>query len=139
MCSYQSNIRSLKTIETDQDRELYNGFSTQIPELNLLLWLHLELHLEKGNRKKLLQLNPQKGAGKRILADISGCHYGVNKECSLANSKDNKDFTVRQELLRQAWENLCPGFHDWFSCKRMQLVESNVIESTWKLTNVQGL
>ena len=67
MCSYQSNIRLLKIIGTDQDRAIYNGFSAQIPELNLLLCL---FHLEKGDRKKLLQLNPQKGAVNVILADI---------------------------------------------------------------------
>ena len=38
-------------------------FLAQIPELNLLLCI---FHLEKGDRKKLLQLNPQKGAVKRI-------------------------------------------------------------------------
>ena len=74
MCSYRSNIRSLKTIGTDQDRIIYNDFSAEIPELNLLLCV---FHLEKGDRKKLLQLNPQKGAVKRILADIYGCHYGA--------------------------------------------------------------
>ena len=74
MCPYQSNIRSLKIIGTDQNRAIYNGFLAQIPELNLLLCV---FHLEKGDRKKLLQLNPQEGAVKRILADIYGCHYGA--------------------------------------------------------------
>ena len=51
MCSYQSNIRLLKIIGTDQDRAIYNGFSAQIPELNLLLCL---FHLEKGNCYSLI-------------------------------------------------------------------------------------
>ena len=63
MCSYQSNIRSLKTIEADQDRPTYNGFSAQLPELNLLLCI---FHLEKGDREKLLQLNPSKCAVKGV-------------------------------------------------------------------------
>ena len=129
-------LRSLKTVRTHQDRAIYNGFSTQIPELNLLL---CDFHLEKEDIKKLLQLNPQKGAVKRILADIYGCHYGTIKEYGLADSKDNEDLAVRLEPLRQTWENLCPGFHDWFSCKRKQLFESNVIKSERKQTNVQGL
>ena len=37
MCSFQPKIRSLKTIGTDQDKAIYNGFSSQIPELNFLL------------------------------------------------------------------------------------------------------
>ena len=134
ICSYQSNIRSLKTIGTDQGRAIYNGFSAQIPELNLLC----VFHLEKGDRKKLLQLNPQKGAVKRILADIYGCHWGI-KEYGLADSKNKEDFAVRLESLRQTWENLYPDFHDLFSRKRKQLFESKVIESARKQTNVQGL
>ena len=129
-------LRSLKTVRTHQGRAIYNGFSAQIPELNLLL---CDFHLEKGDIKKLLQLNPQKGAVKRILAYIYGCHYGTIKEYGLADSKDNEDLAVRLEPLRQSWENLCPGFHDWFSCKRKQLFESNVIKSERKQANIQGL
>ena len=65
MCSFQSKIRSLKTIGTDQDKAIYNGFPSQTPELNQLLCV---LHLEKGNKSKLLQLNPKKGVIQRILA-----------------------------------------------------------------------
>ena len=90
-CSYQSNIRSLKVIGTDQGRAIYNGFLAQIPELKLLLCV---FHLEKGDRKKLLQFNTQKGAVERILADVYGCHYGAFREYGLANSKGNKDFAV---------------------------------------------
>ena len=61
------------------------------------------------------------------------------KEYGLVDSKDNEDFAVRLESLRQTWENLCPGFHDWFSRERKQFFESNIIESMWKQTNVQGL
>ena len=61
------------------------------------------------------------------------------KEYGLVDSKDNEDFAVRLESLRQTWENLCPGFHDWFSRERKQFFESNIIKSMRKQTNVQGL
>ena len=64
--------------------------------------------------------------------------WGI-KDYGLADSKDNEDFAGRLESLRQTRENLYPGFHDWFSRKRKQLFESNVIESARKQTNVQGL
>ena len=51
------------------------------------------------------------------------------KEYGLVDSKDNEDFAVRLESLRQTWENLPTGFHDWYSRKKNQLFESNVIES----------
>ena len=54
MCSFQPKIRSLKAIGTDQDKAIYNGFSSEILELNLLLCV---FYLEKGDKSKLLQLN----------------------------------------------------------------------------------
>ena len=61
------------------------------------------------------------------------------KEYRLADSKNNKDFAVQLESLRQTLENICPDFQDWFSRKRKQLFQSNLIESARKQTNVQGL
>ena len=37
MCSYQPMKRSLKTIGTDLEKAIYNGFSSQIEDLKLLL------------------------------------------------------------------------------------------------------
>ena len=129
MCSFQSKIRSLKTIGTDQAKAIYNAFSSQTPELN---WLLCVLHLEKGNKSKLLQLNPKKGAIQRILADIYRCHYGAIKEYGLADSIEKGDFEVHLELLRSIWETLCPGFYEWFSRKQKHLFQSSIIESARK-------
>ena len=98
MCFYQSNTRSFKTIGTDQDKAIYNGFLAQTSELNLS---SCAFYLEKGDRKKLFQLNLLKGAIKRILADIYRSHYRAIREYGLTDSKDNEDFAVRLESMRQ--------------------------------------
>ena len=37
MCSFQSKIKNLKKIGTDQEMAIYNGFASQISDLDLLL------------------------------------------------------------------------------------------------------
>ena len=37
MCSFQLKIKNLRTIGTDQEMAIYNGFASQVPDLNLLL------------------------------------------------------------------------------------------------------
>ena len=80
-------LRSLKTVRTHQGRAIYNGFSAQIPELNLLL---CDFHLEKGDIKKLLQLNPQKGAVKRILAYTTDVTMGQLRSTALQIQRTTK-------------------------------------------------
>ena len=72
------------------------------------------LHLEKGDKSKLLQLNPKKGAIQRILADIYGCHYGAIKEYGLADSIEKDDFEVRLEWLRSIRETFALVFTNGF-------------------------
>ena len=136
MCSYQPSIRMLKTIGTDLEKAIYNGFASQIKDLRLLLCV---FHLQKSDKRKLLQLNPQKGASKKIIADIYGCQYGGIKEYGLADSENSTDFQNKLKELKFRWETLCPGFYEWFVQKRSKTFESSVIESARHDTNIQGL
>ena len=108
MCSFQPKIKNLKTIGTDQEMAIYNGFASQIPDLNLLLCV---FHLQKSDERKTLQLNPQKGGSRKINADIYGCQYGDVREYGLADSSDKEDLETRSRSLEERWELLCPGFY----------------------------
>ena len=136
MCSYQQKIKDLKTIGTDLEKAIFNGFKTQLKDLNLLLCVY---HLEKNDRKKLLTLSKEGKSTNKILKDIYGVQYGGIKELGLADSRDVQDFRQKLNDLKPVWENLCPGFHGWFSQKRGRLFEECVIESARKSTNVHGL
>jgi hypothetical protein len=50
MCSFNEAIKELKNIGTDLERAIYKGFSTDIPDLGLLLCV---FHLEKNDKEKL--------------------------------------------------------------------------------------
>ena len=138
MCTHAPAIRNLKVIGTDLERAIFKGFSSQVPDLRLLLCV---LHLQKSDKKKLLDLHPPNGlkSAMQILADIYGCQYGTVKEFGLADATDSSDLMERLYKLKDRWEALCPGFYKWFVQKRKPLFEANVIESARMNTNVQGL
>ena len=46
MCAHNPKIRDLRTIERDQEMAIFNGFSSILPNLNLLLCVY---HLEQGD------------------------------------------------------------------------------------------
>ena len=136
MCSFQPNIRNLNAIGTDQDIAIYRGFATQIPDLKLLLCAY---HLQKNDAQKIRELVRQKGALKNIICDIYGRNYGGVKELGLVDSTDIDDFRIKLESLKSVWDNLCPGFHKWFSKNRASFFEQSVIESARTGTKVQGV
>ena len=92
-------------IGTDQEMAIYNSFASQIPDLNLLLCV---FHLQKSDERKIF---PQKGASRKIIADIYGCQYGDVRKYGLADSTDKEDLEARLRSLEERWELLCPGFY----------------------------
>ena len=61
------------------------------------------------------------------------------KELGLVDSTDIDDFRIKLESLKSVWDNLCPGFHKWFSKNRASFFEQSVIESARTGTEVQGV
>ena len=66
---------------------------------------------------KIQELFRQKGVFKKIISDIYGYNYGGVKELGLADWTNIDDFRSKLESLKSVWDNLCPGFHKWFSKK----------------------
>ena len=115
---------------------IYNGFASQTPDVNLLSCV---FYLQKSDERKFLQLNPRKGASRKIIADIYGCQYGGVREYGLTDSTNKEDLEARLRGLEERWELLCPGFCEWFNEKPKPICKSSVTESARKPTNVQGL
>ena len=120
-------IRDLRTIGTDQEMAIFNGFSSILPNLNLLLYVY---HLEQGDKQKISHLVHQKEAKEAIIADIYGCRHSGVQEYGLADSTDPDDFHAKLESLKEEWDRLCPGFHKWFYEKRKPISVQSVIETT---------
>ena len=131
-----TSLRDLNAIGIDQDAAIYRVFASQIPNLKLLLCSY---HLQKNDAEKIRELIRQKEALKKIICDIYARNYGGVKELGLADSTDVNNFRIKLESLKGVWDNLCSGFHKWFSKKRASFFEQSVIESARTVTNVQGL
>ena len=54
----------------------------------------------------------------RILADIYGTQNEILLQNGLADSLDEEDFTTKLESLKDIWEEITPGFHEWFTTNR---------------------
>ena len=54
----------------------------------------------------------------------------------LAGSKDANELAARLESLRESWENLCPGFYEWFVNKTKGIFQNSLIKCA---RNVHGL
>ena len=89
MCAHNPKIRDLRTIATDQEMGILNGFSSVLPNMNLLLCVY---QLEQGDKQKISNLVHQKVAKQAITADIYGCRYGGVQEYGLADSTDPDTF-----------------------------------------------
>ena len=91
MLTYQPAISNLKTIGTDLEKAIFNGFLSQIKDLKLLLCV---FHLQQNDKRKLTELKPKGGsqAINTILADIYGRQYSTMMEYGRADSKDANDW-----------------------------------------------
>ena len=91
MCSFNSGIKDLKVLGTDNEKTIFNGFKSDADDLKLLLCVS---HLEKADREKLKSFASPKDKGKGIsgvIKDIYGFRYGTVMEYGLADSIDPED------------------------------------------------
>ena len=77
---------------------IFNGFSSILPNLNLLLCVY---HFGQGDKQNISNLVHRKGAKQTIIADIYGCRYGGVQEYGLADSTDTDDFHAKLESLQE--------------------------------------
>ena len=101
MLTYQPAINKLKTIETDPEKAIINGFLYQMKDLKLLLCV---FHLQQNDKRKLTEIKSKGGrqAKNTTLADIYGRLYSTMMEYELADSKYANDLITRLESLRES-------------------------------------
>ena len=133
MLTHRPAISNLKTIGTDLEKIILNGFLSQAKDLNLQLCV---FHFQKNNKRKLTELNPRDGsqAINKILADIYSCQYSTMKEYGFEDSEDANDLATRLGSFRESWEKICPRFHKWFVNKGKAIFQNSVKECTRKNT-----
>jgi len=129
-----SNMISPKFLGTDMEKAMFGGFSKIFPDLKHLLCVK---HLSDRDNRKLTNIGARYNT--RILSDIYGCNDGITRELGLASAEDADDFKAKLLSLEESWNNLAPGFHDWFSTHRANQFIECVIQSDRNESGVADL
>ena len=69
----------------------------------------MERDAYKLDKKYASKANKQK-----IMPDIYGSQVDSILQSRLADAMDEEDFQVKLDYLRELWDNLVQGFHEWF-------------------------
>ena len=120
-------LRELHYLGTDEEDAMYNGLKKLCPTLRrqLCTW-----HLWRNHEKKLNKLGCAQEAAKIIYKETFGVKKGnVEWDHGLANSTDKRDLHQQFDGLKESWNNLCPGYHEWFQKEQLKKFEDNVIQS----------
>ena len=63
---------------------------------------------------KLDKKHASRNSQERIMTDIYGSQVDSIPQSGLADAMDEEDFQVKLDSLRESWDNLVQGFHEWF-------------------------
>ena len=144
MMAMDIGISKLKKIGVDMEIAIYNGIKSIIPTVEQLYCVR---HLQDRDGKKITELlakskstlAEKKKAKSIILKDLYGEHNGPTVTLGLAEAQDRHQFNEVLQSLESKWNNLCPGFFQWFQTKRKKTFETSVICSAREGTNVTGM
>ena len=70
---------------------------------------------------KLDKKHVSRTSKERIMTGIYGSQVDSILQSRLADAIDEEDFQVKFDSLRELWNNLVPGFHEWFQKSREKL------------------
>ena len=77
-------------------------------------------HEMERDAYKLDKKHASRTSKKRIMTDIYGSQVDSILQLGLAHAMNEEDFQVKLDSLKESWNNLVPGFHEWFqiSCEK---------------------
>ena len=70
---------------------------------------------------KLDKKHASKTSKDRIMTDIYGSQIDSILQSGLADVMDKEGFQVKLDYLKESWDNLVPGCHEWFqkNCEKL--------------------
>ena len=87
-------------------------------------------HMESNDFEMIKRYYTNKNDQQRIMADIYGTQNNVILQDGLADAIDEEDFDIKIDSIRYIWEELSPGFHEWFVKNRSQMFKDCLILSS---------
>ena len=104
-------LASLKKIGHDLDLATAERMEDILKEAKHL-WC--TQHLQARDRDQLHRMKASDIVISKIMADLYGLQNGLVIEHGLADAYYSKEFQVRLQSLKEVWNNLVPGFYNWF-------------------------
>ena len=78
---------------------------------------------------KLTKMNVTIHHKKKILADIYGSEHNKVFQAGFVDADDQADLEAKSASLKDVWDTMVPGFHNWFKKKQIPLFVESVIRS----------
>ena len=119
-------LTNIKKFGTDMDQALIGGLHSVFDKADSLVCIQ---HMMERDAVKLSKLGATSNVKQRVLADIYGSKQDQHLQLGLADAIDEEDFMIKLESLREIWEPLVAGFHEWFDKKRAEIFKLSVINS----------
>ena len=113
-----SALRGIKEIGHDLDHAIPNGLC-DILLGPVKLWC--TQHMMERDAYKLDKKHASRTSKEKIMTDIYGSQVDSILQLGLAHVMNEEDFQVKLDSLKESWDNLVPGFHEWFhkNCERL--------------------
>jgi len=124
LVSLKPHLIDLQSFGTDGEECLYSAFSTQFTSAQQLRCF---LHFRDNCKAKLIEMKVQSDNILEIIQDILGSF--LRGKPGLVNAQTADDLTYQFHQLESRWEQIAPGFSDWFSKHKLHIVESTMLSS----------
>ena len=93
------------------------------------------MYLQKADERKLKGMGANQSSISRIMGDIYGVRSGPVEQLGMADADDPDDFDAKVSSLEHVWENIIPGFNQWFVQKRAEKFKANLVLTARKALN----
>ena len=113
-----------------------NGFQHHFPDLDRIWCVR---HLSERSESKLIKLlaksninaSQREKSSSEILKDIYGNRDWGFYKFGLAEVSYKSGLDIKLFSLKEAWESLCPEFHDWFKWKNVMILWLALFRVDW--------
>jgi len=128
-------LLKIKKVGHDLDKAIAKGMTDIFVDAKNL-WC--TQHMKERDAQKLKSMGCNEKTQKRIMADIYGCQDQLLLENGLADADDPQDFDVKLASLKDVWERVAPGFHQWFAKHRSEQFKTCLVQSAREELGLDG-
>jgi hypothetical protein len=128
-------LLGIKKVGHDMDKALSQGLCDVFRDAKKL-WC--TQHMQERDAHKLKTIGCNQRTQTRVMADIYGAQGDVLLQNGLADAEDENDFDVKLASLKPVWDEIAPGFHQWFKNHRSKMFKDCLVLSARENLGING-